>query len=75
MTGEKLADGDITGDEVGTNVFPILFHTYRYPRFARRITRASSLASMVARRWYAVVLQPSPAMAWPGEHDYGIYKP
>ena len=29
MTGEKLTDGEVTGDEVGTNVFPILFHTYR----------------------------------------------
>ena len=40
---------EVTGDEVGTNVFPILFCTYRYPRFARRITRASSLVSMAAR--------------------------
>ena len=48
MFDEKLTDGKVTGDEVGTNVFPILFHTYRYPRFARRITGASSPASMVA---------------------------
>ena len=62
MTGEKLADGDITGDEVGTNVFPILFHTYRYPQFARRINGASSPASMVAR---AVVHGGAPAI--PGD--------
>ena len=71
----ELADGKVTGDEVSTNVFPILFRTYRYPWFAWRITRASSPTSMVARRWCAVVLRPSPAMAWPGERGYGIYKP
>ena len=62
-------------DEVGTNVFPILFYIYRYPRFARRITGASSMASMVARWWCAVVLRPSSGIAWPSEHGYGIYKP
>ena len=75
MTNEKLTDGEINGDEVGTNVFPILFRIYRYPRFARRITGASLPASMVARWRCTVVLQPSSMMAWPGEHDYGIYKP
>ena len=75
MTGKKLTDGEVTGDEVSTNVFPILFRTYTYPRFARRITGASSLMSMAARRWCAVVLRPSSAMAWPGERGYGIYKP
>ena len=39
---QELTDGEVTGDEVGTNVFPIRFRTYRYPRFARRITGASS---------------------------------
>ena len=71
----ELADGEVTGDEVGTNVFPIVFRTYRYPRFAWRITRASSSASMVARWRCVVVLRPSLAMAWLGEHGYGIYKP
>ena len=71
----ELVDSEVTGDEVGTNMFPILFRTYRYPRFARKITGANSPASMVARRWCAVVLQPSPMMAWPGERGYGIYKP
>ena len=27
----ELTDGEVTGDEVGTNMFPILFRTYRYP--------------------------------------------
>ena len=71
----ELGDDEVTGDEVGTNVLPILFRIYRYPWFARRITRASSSASMVARQRRAVVLQPSSTMAWPGEHGYGIYKP
>ena len=71
----ELTVGEVTGDEVGPNVFPILFRSYRYPRFARRITGASSPASMVARWWCTVVLQPSPATAWPGERGYGIYKP
>jgi len=31
LIGEKLADGEVTGDEVGINVFTILFRTYRYP--------------------------------------------
>ena len=60
MTGEKLIDGKVIGDEVGTNVLPILFRIYRYPRFARRITGASSPASMVAHWRCAVVLWPSP---------------
>ena len=71
----ELTDGEVISDEVGTNVFPILFRTHRYPRFARRIIGASSPASMVARRRRAVVLRPSRMMAWPGEHGYGIYKP
>ena len=60
MTGEKLVDGEVTGNEVGTNVFPILFRTYRYPWFARRITRASSPTSM------AVVVRGG-ASAIPGD--------
>ena len=44
-----LADGEVTGNEVGTNVFPILFRTYRYSRFARRIIEASSTVAMAAR--------------------------
>ena len=75
MTSKKLTDGEVTDDEVGTNVFPILFHTYRYPRFARRITGASSPASMAAHRRLAMVLRPSLTTAWLGERGYGIYKP
>ena len=71
----ELVDGEVTDNEVGTNVFPILFRIYRYPRFAWRITGASSPASMAARRRCAVVLWPSPAKAWLGERGYGIYKP
>ena len=71
----ELTDGEVTDDEVGTNVFPILFRIYRYPRFTWRITGASSPASMVAQRRCAAVLRPSSAMAWPGERGYGIYKP
>ena len=75
MTDEKLADGEVTGSCVTTDVFPILFRTYRYPRFAQRIIGASSTVSMAARRWRAVVLWPSLVMAWLGECGYGIYKP
>ena len=70
MTNEKLTDGEINGDEVGTNVFPILFHTYRYPWFARRITGACSPASMVARQRRAVVSPLSLAMVSLGELCY-----
>ena len=50
LIGEELIDGEVTGDEVGTNMFPDLFRTYRYTWFARRVTGASSPASMAARR-------------------------
>ena len=66
MNDEKLIDGEVTGDEVDTNMFPILFCTYRYPRFAPRITGASSPMSMAARQRHAVLLQPSLATAWLG---------
>ena len=75
LTIEKLIDGEVTGDAIGTHMFPILFRTYRYPQFARGITRGSSLASMAAQRWHALVLRASPATAWPGERGYSIYKP
>ena len=71
----ELTDDEVTGDEVSTNVFLILFRIYRYPRFARRIIGASSLVSMAAQWRCVVVHLPSPAMAWPGECGYGIYKP
>ena len=72
---QELADGEVTGDEVSTHVFPILFRIYRYPRFARRITKASSPVSMAAQRRHAVVLRPSLAMAWLGKRVYGSYEP
>ena len=72
LTNEKLADGEVTGDEVGTNVFPILFHTYRCHQFARRIIRANSSTSMVARQWRAVVDSSSLATACPSECGYNI---
>ena len=59
LTGGKLVDSEVTDGEVGTNVFPILFRTYRYPRFARRITGMTLLASMAARRRRTVVNSPS----------------
>ena len=71
----ELTDGEVTDDEVSTNVFPILFRTYRYPWFSQRIIQASSPMNMMAQRWCVMVLWPSPVTAWPGEHDYGIYKP
>ena len=71
----ELTDGEVTGNEVTTVVFPIITRIYWYPRFARRITGATSPASMVARWRCTVVLRPSPVMAWPGERGYGIYKP
>ena len=75
LTGEKLTDGEVTGGSVTTDVFPNSTRTYWYPRFARRSTEASLPVSMVARRRCTVVLWPSPVMAWPGKHGYGIYKP
>ena len=55
-------------------MFLILFYTYRYPQFARRVTGASSLVTMAAQQRRAVVLWPSPVIARPGERGYGIYK-
>ena len=75
MTSDKLVDDEFTGGEVTGVVFLTLLRTYWYPRFARRITGASSPASMVARRWCTVVLRSSLAIAWLGERGYGIYKP
>ena len=72
MIGEKLADDEVTGDKVDTNVFPNSFRIYGCPRLAQRFFGASS---MVAPWWHTVVLQPSPVMAWLGEHGYDIYKP
>ena len=56
MTSEELIDGEVVGDEVGTNMFSILFRTYRYPWFAQRITGARLSVSMVDRWWRTVVL-------------------
>ena len=75
MTGEKLTDGEVIGGSVTTDVFLILFRTYRYPWFARRITGASSPVSMAARRWRAAGSPSSSAMVSLGKHYYGIYKP
>ena len=75
MTSEKLADGEVIGGSITTDVFPNSTRTYRYPQFAQRITGASSTVSMAARRRRAVVLWPSLVMAWLGECGYGIYKP
>ena len=75
MTDEKLTDGEVTGGSVTGLVFPTLLRTYWYPRFARRITGAASLARMVAQRRCVVVLRPSPVMACLDEHGYNIYKP
>ena len=71
----ELGNGEVTGDEVSTNMFAILFCTYKYPRFARRITGATSSASMASQRWCAVVLRPSLVMACSGKRGYDIYKP
>ena len=73
--GRGLTSGKLIDGEGNDDVFLTLLCTYWYPRFARRITGASSPASMVARRWCAVVLRPSSATAWPGERGYGIYEP
>ena len=70
----ELVDSEVTGDEVGTDVFPILFRTYRYPRFARRITRASLPVSKAAWRWCAAASPSSLAMLSLGEHYYGTYE-
>ena len=60
LTGEKLTGGEVTGDEIGTNVFTILFRTYMYPWLAWRITEATLSVSMAARRWCAVADSLSP---------------
>ena len=75
MTGEKLIDGEVIGNEVSTNVLPILFRIYRYPMFAQRITRACSPMSMAAQQRCAVVLRPALAIAWLGERGYNIHEP
>ena len=75
LTSEKLVNDEVTGGSVTTDVFPNSIRIYRYPWLAQRLTRTSSTVAMVARWWCTVVLRPSPAMAWLGEHSYGIYKP
>ena len=62
MTREKLADGEVTGGSVTTDVFPNSTRTYRYPRFAQRITVASSPASMVAHGGALAI--PGDNIAW-----------
>ena len=62
MIDENLTDGEVTSGSVTTDVFPNSTRTYRFPRFAQRITRASSPVSMVARR---VVRGGAPAI--PGD--------
>ena len=75
MTGEKLADDEVTSGSVTTDVFPKSTRTYRYPRFARRIIGASSPVSMTVRRWCAAASPSAPVMVSLGEHFYSIYKP
>jgi len=50
LTSEKLTDGEVIGCSVTIDVFLNSTSTYWYPQFARRITRASSPASMAAVR-------------------------
>jgi len=65
LTGEKLADSEVTDGSVTTDMFPNSTHTYWYPQFAQRIIGASSPASMEAWRRRAVVLWPS--WQWHGQ--------
>ena len=71
MTGGKLADGEVTGGSVTTDVFLNSIRIDRYPRLAQRLAKASSTVAMVARRWCAMVLRPSLTVTSLGEHDYG----
>ena len=42
MTGEKLADGKVTGGSITTDVFPNSIRIDQYPRLAQRLAGASS---------------------------------
>ena len=69
MIDEKLTNAEVTGGSVTTDVFPNSTRTYRYYRFAQRITEHGGLA--VVRCGEPVI---SGAVSL-GEHCYGIYKP
>ena len=45
LTGEKLADGEVTGGSVTTDVFPNSIHIDQYPKLAQRLAGASSTAA------------------------------
>ena len=47
LTGEKLADDEVTGGSVTPDVFPNPFHIYGYPWLAQRLVGASSTVAMV----------------------------
>ena len=64
MTDEKLTDGEVTGGSVTTDVFPILFRTYRNPRFARRITGASSAVARCGEPIVSGDGEPRQALLW-----------
>ena len=71
MTDEKLADGEVTGGSVTTDVLPNSTRIDQYPRLAQRLGRASSTMAMVARRRRMEVLWPSLTVTSSGEHGYG----
>ena len=70
-----LVGGEVTGSDVLSTTLASSSRIEGYPQLARRITEATSLASMAAQRQRMVVDTPSPAMAWLGERGYSFYKP
>jgi hypothetical protein len=47
LTGEKLADGEVSSDEMSSGVLPITTRIYRIGWLAKELTEASSTVAMV----------------------------
>jgi hypothetical protein len=70
LTCEKLADGEVSGDEVTTPRLNSTSHIYRWAWLAKRLAGASSTAAMVAQQGCVMALQPPPMMASPDQRSY-----
>jgi hypothetical protein len=56
LTGEKLTNGEVSGDKVTTPRLNSTSHIYRRAWLAKRLIGVSSMAAMAARRGCAEVL-------------------
>jgi hypothetical protein len=70
LTDEKLANGEVFGDEVTTPRLNLTSRIYRWAWLAKRLVRVSSTVAMVARRGCAEALRLPPVTASPDQHGY-----